>query len=164
MTTIRLITKIMAPKERVFNAARDISLHSKSASQTKEKAIAGRTSGLIEKGETVTWRGKHFGLWLKHTSHIPEMEKSSFFVDEMTKGKFKSFRHEHYFRESDEITVMIDFLQYETPFGSIGRLFDRMLLKRHLTRFLQTRNAFLKSHAEQQASDPPENRNGLGPE
>jgi len=150
MTTIRLITKIKAPIQIVFDLSRNIDIHQKTASKTNEKAIAGRTSGLIEWNETVTWRGKHFGVYLKHKSKITEMELPAYFVDEMEQGHFKSFRHEHSFVSQNGTTVMIDFLQYETPYGIFGKLFDKMLLKKHLTDFLLKRNEFVKNLAETQ--------------
>ena len=74
MTQIKLTNIIDAPIEIVFNNSRNIDIHQYSASKTNEKAIAGKTSGLINKGETVTWKGKHFGLKLKHQSIISEMD------------------------------------------------------------------------------------------
>lgn len=150
MTTIRLITKINAPIQTVFDLARSIDIHQQSTAQSNEKAIAGRTSGLIELGETVTFRGKHFGFYLKHQSKITEMETPNYFVDEMVKGHFKYFHHEHTFVTKNVHTVMIDFLQYKTPFGILGKLFNKILLKKHLTDFLLKRNEMLKKLAENQ--------------
>lgn len=150
MTTIRLITKIKAPIQTVFDLARDIDVHQDAACATQEKAIAGRTSGVISLGETVTWRGKHFGMYLQHKSKITEMEYPAYFVDEMEQGHFKSFRHEHSFVSNKETTVMIDHLEYETPLGILGKGFDKWLLEKHLTRFLLHRNTTLKNLAEHQ--------------
>lgn len=148
MTSIHLITQIKAPIQDVFDAARNIDLHQNSAYQTKEKAIAGKTSGWIELGETVTFRGKHFGIYLTHTSKIIKMEQPHFFVDEMIEGKFKSFKHLHFFEKKDDVTIMTDIVEYETPFGFAGKLFDRLLLKNHLEKFLLERNQILKEHTE----------------
>jgi ligand-binding SRPBCC domain-containing protein len=150
MTTILLITKIKAPIDTVFDLARDIDVHQESAAASKEKAIAGTTSGVIAFGETVTWRGKHFGVYLHHKSKITEMEYPVYFVDEMEQGHFKSFRHEHTFVSNEETTVMIDYLEYETPLGIIGKGFDKWLLEKHLTQFLLKRNKALKKLAENQ--------------
>jgi hypothetical protein len=60
---IELNTTIAAPIERVFDLSRSIDLHANSASGTSEQAIAGVTSGLIEIGQEVTWRARHFGIW-----------------------------------------------------------------------------------------------------
>ena len=148
MTTIYLETKIKAPKQTVFDASRDIDIHQKSASKTSEKAIAGVTSGLINLNETVTWRGKHFGFYLTHKSRITAMNFYGYFVDEMEKGKFKYFKHEHFFEEQNGITIMKDKLQYETPFGIFGELFDILFLEKHLTQFLLERNKTLKEVSE----------------
>ncbi|WPO79613.1 SRPBCC family protein [Flavobacterium sp. KACC 22761] len=148
MTTINLTTKIKASKQIVFDASRNIDLHQQSASPTKEKAIAGVTSGLINLGETVTWRGKHFGFYITHKSRITVMNFYNYFADEMEKGKFKSFKHEHFFEEENGFTIMKDKLQYETTFGIFGELFDILFLEKHLTNFLLERNKVLKEVSE----------------
>lgn len=148
MTTIHLTTEIKASIETVFNNARDIDLHQQSASQTHEKAIAGRTFGLIGIGETVTWKGKHFGIYLQHQSVITEMDFYTYFVDEQLKGNFKSFKHQHFFEEKNGVTIMQDILEYETPFGIFGKMFDVLFLKRHLVKFLLYRNEVLKAFSE----------------
>lgn len=155
MTTINLITKINAPKQIVFDLSRNIDIHQNSASQTNEKAIDGVTSGLINYNEIVTWRGKHFGFYLTHKSRMTAMDFYDYFVDEMEEGKFKSFKHEHSFVEKDGKTVMIDNLSYETPFGIFGRLFDKLILKKHLTKFIIQRNNVLKELAEKQNQTHP---------
>ncbi|BDU23671.1 SRPBCC family protein [Flavobacterium sp. GSB-24] len=150
MTTINLITKINAPKQIVFDASRNIDIHQQSASESNEKAIAGVISGLINLNEKVTWRGKHFGFYLTHKSRITAMNLYDYFVDEMERGKFKSFKHEHFFEEEKGITIMKDKMQYETPFGIFGKLFDVLFLKKHLTNFLLERNKVLKQVSEKQ--------------
>ena len=144
MPTITLQTHISAPIQKVFNLSRDLDFHQQSASHTQEKAIAGRTAGLIELGESVSWKGKHFGLWLKHTSVITEMRAPYYFVDEMSKGLFKSFRHEHYYEEVEGGTLMTDRLYFEAPFGLLGTIVSELVLKGYLKRFLERRNAALK--------------------
>ena len=54
MPIIKIEMKINAPIERVFDLARCIDLHTESMSNSKEKAVAGKTKGLINKDETVT--------------------------------------------------------------------------------------------------------------
>jgi len=148
MTTINLTTKIIASKKTVFDASRNIDVHQQSASKSNESAIAGITSGLINLNETVTWRGKHFGFYLTHKSRITAMNLYDYFVDEMEEGKFKTFKHEHFFEEKNGVTIMTDKLQYETPFGIFGKLFDTLFLKNHLIHFLLERNKILKEVSE----------------
>ncbi len=150
MTVIMLTTRIKAPIEIVFNIARNIDIHQLSAVKSNEKAIDGKISGLIELNETVTWRGKHFGLNLLHKSRITKFKLSAYFTDEMEEGHFKSFNHEHFFHTENEYTVMIDRLKYKTPFGILGALFDKIILKKYLTNFIKKRNLFLKNLIENQ--------------
>jgi ligand-binding SRPBCC domain-containing protein len=148
MTTIELTTVINAPIQLVFDHARNIDTHQESPGKSNEIAIAGRTSGLINKRETVTWRGKHFGVFLQHQSVISQMEQPTYFIDEQLKGNFKSFKHQHFFEQKNGQTIMKDIMQYETPFRIFGKIFDAILLKKHLTQFLIDRNAYLKLVSE----------------
>lgn len=150
MTTIIITTKIKAPIESVFDTARNIDIHQLSAIKSNEKAIDGKTSGLIELNETVTWSGKHFGLNLMHKSKITQFKFPTYFVDEMEEGRFKLFKHEHFFQTEKNYTVMIDRLDYETPYGFLGIIFDKIILKKYLTNFIKTRNEILKNLAENQ--------------
>ena len=148
MTTLILSTKIKAPIETVFDISRNIDIHQLSAAESNEKAIDGRTSGLIELNETVTWSGKHFGLNLLQKCRITQFHFPTYFVDEKEEGHFKSFKHEHFFQAENDYTVMIDRLDYKVPFGMLGIIFDRIILRRYLTNFIKKRNAFLKNLAE----------------
>lgn len=148
MTTINISTKIKASKKVIFDLSRNIDIHKLSTAKSNETAIDGVTSGLINVNETVTWRGKHFGIYLTHKSIISAMEIPSYFVDEMLEGHFKSFKHQHTFIEENGITIMKDVIEYETPFGIFGRLFDKLILKNYFTKFISKRNDFIKRLAE----------------
>lgn len=148
MTTLHLTTKIKADKTIVFDISRNIDFHQQSLTHTSEKAIAGRTSGLIELDETVTWQGKHFGFNLTHQSKISEMHAYDSFTDEMLKGRFTSFVHYHYFEEEEGATIMIDEVHYETPFGLLGKLFDVLFLNRYLRKLIEKRNEAIKLQSE----------------
>jgi len=148
MPTIQLETRINAPIEKVFDLARSIDLHMESTKQTGEKAIAGKTSGLIELGETVTWRAKHFGIWQTLTSKITEFDRPDYFVDEMVQGAFKSFRHKHHFSSIDNQTLMKDVFVFESPLGVLGSLFNWLILKGYMTTLLTKRNKVIKKAAE----------------
>ena len=149
MPKIELITKINAPVEKVFDLARSIDLHMESTKQTGEKAIAGKTAGLIGSGETVTWRAKHFGIWQNLTSKITEFDRPNLFVDEMVQGAFKNFRHEHHFKISDDHTIMRDVFAFESPWRILGRLFNWLLLKKYMTELLIKRNQAIKKASEE---------------
>lgn len=148
MTTIKLRTVIDAPIERCFDLARNIDLHQLTTEQTSERAIAGKTSGLIEKGDFVTWEAIHFGLKQRLTVTILEMDYPHYFSDKMVKGAFKEMNHKHFFEYQQGKTVMSDEFTYKTPFGVLGVVFDRLVLKAYMKKFLLKRNRVLKKVAE----------------
>jgi ligand-binding SRPBCC domain-containing protein len=141
-------TRIAAPTSRCFLLELNIDLHRHSTADTGERAVAGVTTGLIGEGESVTWRGRHFGLMLQHTSKITQYEPPTFFQDVMTAGVFKSFEHNHRFQHQDGETVMTDELRFAAPLGVLGLIAERLVLRTYLTRFLLERNKLVKHVAE----------------
>lgn len=148
MPEILLTTSIAAPVHRCFDLSRSIDLHTISTAHTGETAIAGVTSGLIGFGVQVTWRARHFGLWQTLTSEITAYDRPYFFADEMVKGAFNNFRHEHLFEEHQELTIMHDRFTYTSPLGLLGNCADFLFLKRYMTKLLQQRNLTIKDFAE----------------
>lgn len=148
MCTIHLTTFIAAPIERVFDLSRSISLHKISSAHTNKEAIGGITSGLINKNETVTWRAKHLFKIRYFTTLILEMQSPNFFIDEMQNGDFKSLKHEHHFKKINNGTIMIDILNFESPYGIIGKCFNRIYIKNYLQKFIIQRNIVIKDYAE----------------
>jgi len=148
MPTIHLTTFIEAPIERVFDLSRSITLHAKSMEHTKEKAIAGVISGLINLNETVTWQAKHFYKTRILQSKITAMTPYTFFCDEMVKGDFKSIKHEHHFKPITNGTIMIDLFSFETPYGVLGKIVNTLFLKSYLQKLLEGRNKIIKDYAE----------------
>lgn len=152
MPQIRLETFIRAPIERCFDLSRSIDLHTISTAGTKEKAISGRTHGLIELNETVTWQATHFFIRQKLTSKITAFEKPFYFRDEQIKGAFKLMQHDHIFTEIPNGTLIKDVFHFEAPLGILGRIANKLVLTKYMTRFLTERNAIIKKYAESEAA------------
>jgi ligand-binding SRPBCC domain-containing protein len=147
---IKLSLFIKAPIQVCFDLSRSIDIHMESTSHTNEKAVKGRTSGLIELGETVTWEATHFGIRQQLTSMITELDSPNKFVDEMVSGAFKRFRHEHTFELLDGGTLMTDKFDYTSPFGPLGKLADVLFLRSYMESLLLRRNEYIKYNAERQ--------------
>jgi ligand-binding SRPBCC domain-containing protein len=149
MPRVEIETTIHAPRPVVFDLARSIDAHQQSQATRKERAVAGRVSGLIELGESVTWEAVHFGLRQRLTSRISAMERPSYFRDSMVEGAFARFDHDHSFTvQSPEVTVMRDVFDFTSRFGVIGRFADEIFLTRYMTSLLRERNQVLKDLAE----------------
>ena len=140
--------RIAAPIERCFDLARSIDAHVASTDGTDEVPVAGRTSGLIEAGEQVTWRAKHFGVTQHLTVRIVSMDRPRRFSDEMVKGAFKSFQHDHLFRAVDGGTEMVDVMRITAPLGPLGWIAERLFLGAYMRRFIIKRAEILKELAE----------------
>jgi ligand-binding SRPBCC domain-containing protein len=152
MQTIVLETEIAAPVERCFLLSLSLDLHQDLASRTQERAVAGRTRGIIGPGETVTWTGRHFGVSLTHESIISGYDRPRYFQDSMLKGVFSTFVHDHFFRSQGAGTLMRDELRFAAPLGALGRLVEKVALRRHMEDFLRDRNRGIARVAESQAS------------
>lgn len=148
MATITLTTEIKASPAQCFDASRNLDLHVSSMKHTGEKAVAGRTKGLIEMGEQVTWEARHFGLRQQFTSKITSFDPPHYFQDSMVKGAFRSFVHDHYFDPIPGGTKMRDVLSFQSPLGFIGRAVDRLIMAAYLKRLIQARNLAIKEVLE----------------
>src|SRR5450432_774790 len=117
MAVIELKTRIEAPIDRCFDLARSIDFHVVTTSKTQERAVAGRTTGLISPGEVLTWRAKHFGLWQDLTVQVTAFGRPRYFRDAMTKSAFASMSHDHRFETLGASTVMSDRFSFASPLG-----------------------------------------------
>ncbi len=148
MPKIELETFIKSEIEICFDLARSIDLHLISTSKTQEKAIDGKTSGLIELNEFVTWEAIHLGVKQRLTSKITAFERPFHFRDEQLKGIFKSIKHDHYFELMDDKVLMKDDFNYEAPMGFLGKMVESLFLTNYLRKFLVGRNQMIKEYAE----------------
>lgn len=148
MTLIELVTRIAAPPERCFDLARSIELHMRSTAHTGERAIAGRTAGLVELGDEITWHARHLGVWQSLTGRITAYDRPRYFQDTMLRGTFQSLRHDHFFEPEAGGTLMRDVLELSAPLGPLGWLAERLFLTAYMRRFLEARNRVIKEVAE----------------
>ncbi|MGI4872174.1 MAG: SRPBCC family protein [Janthinobacterium lividum] len=108
-------TFIQVPPALCYALALNVQLHMASTRRTQERVVAGRTSGQLELGETITWEARHLGLRQRLTVQITSAEPPAHFRDEMRRGAFKRLRHDHYFepRQQGSATLMRDVFAFE---------------------------------------------------
>ena len=148
MPLIYLETKINSKIEICFDLSRSIDLHQISTARSKEKAIEGKNSGLINFDETVTWQAIHFSIKQRLTSKITKFQKPFYFRDEQVKGAFKYFIHDHNFEQSSNGVLMKDMFEFQSPLSFAGNLFNKIILTRYMTKLLTERNRVIKDYAE----------------
>lgn len=148
MTRIILETIVRAGADRCFDLSRDVSVHTGSTGASREHAVAGVTSGLLELGDEVTFEARHLGTRWRMTSRIAEFERPYRFVDEMRAGPFQRWRHEHVFVEQREGTLVIDRVEYRPLLWPLSWLVDLLFLRFYMRRLLEGRNRHLRAVAE----------------
>lgn len=151
MVELKEITIISAPIKRCFDLARSVEVHLAGNVHFGESAVAvgGVTSGLVDLGQRVTWRAKHFGVWQNLTSEITRFERPTYFRDEMIKSAFKRMEHDHYFlATTPNETVMTDVFRFAAPLPILGKIAEMAVLRRYMRNLLRERNQAIKEIAE----------------
>ncbi len=151
MIVIHEITVIRAPIERCFDLARSVEVHLLGNTHWNESAVAvgGRTSGLIDLGDQVTWRARHFWTWHTLTSRITKMQRPAYFQDAQVRGIFRSMVHDHLFRMlPGNRTEMKDVFAFEAPLPLLGRAAELLFLRKYMSKLLHERNQVIQQVAD----------------
>jgi ligand-binding SRPBCC domain-containing protein len=152
VSVLRATTVVHAPVGLVFDLARDVAEHTAALAHTGERVVRpGRTEGLLEEGDLVCFRARHFGLPMSLCARIVELDPPVRFVDEQVRGPFCRLRHTHTFTATPGGTLVTDVVEWTSPAGPLGRLVDDVVLRRHLLGVVTARNAHLKRRAEVRA-------------
>ena len=69
----------------------------RTTASSRERAVAGVTTGLMGAGDTVTWEAVHLGIRQRLTVRITRYARPLLFVDEMVEGAFRRLTHIHEF-------------------------------------------------------------------
>ncbi len=146
VTHIRLTTEIAARPAVCFDACLNVDVQL--SLDRGMRAVDGVAAGPLRLGDTVTWRARHFGVLWHMTSRIIAVDRPHSFVDRMQRGPFADWRHIHTFEPTSMGTQMRDDVEYHTPLGWLGLLFDAAILEMYVTRLLTSRNQRLKRLAE----------------
>ena len=145
--TLELVTHIAAQPAELFDLSLDVGAHTASMSGSGERIVGGVRTGRMKLGDTVTWSARHFGIPWRMTSRISAYERPVRFVDEQVRGPFRSWHHEHSFTwdPATETTVMRDVISFAAPFGIIGRVVERLVLRGYMERLIASRNKHLSA-------------------
>lgn len=81
--------------------------------------------------------------WITEITQVRERE---FFIDNQVKGPFRLWHHQHLFRETANGTEMRDIVNFELPFGFIGRIGGSVIVQKRIEAIFRFREAFINSH------------------
>lgn len=148
MPTIHLTTFVAQSAAVVFDLSRHVGLHKDAMLDHREEAVAGTRFGLLEAGETITWRARHFMKDRLLRLRVVEMQKPERYITEQAMGPFASYRHERHVKPCDNGSILINLIHYEWPQGRWGRIADRLFLRSYLEQQIQKHNETIRKAAE----------------
>lgn len=82
--------------------------------------VAGKSSGLLDLGESVTWEARHLGMRLRQGATITQLERPNAFIDESTTGPLR-FRHVHRSFAEGKAVRMLDEFDFNLASASWAR-------------------------------------------
>jgi ligand-binding SRPBCC domain-containing protein len=96
-------------------------------------------------GMEITYRVRPlFGIPVTWVTKITAVNAPYYFVDDQKSGPYKQWHHEHFFREMEGGTEMIDIVNYELPFGIVGNLAAKLFVNKRLEYIFNYREKKLK--------------------
>jgi len=100
--------------------------------------------GKIYPGMMITYKVKPLlNIKLTWVTEITHIENNEFFVDEQRKGPYKIWHHEHRLTPVNGETLMTDLITYEPPFGFLGSILNRMIIRKKLKEIFNYREKIL---------------------
>jgi ligand-binding SRPBCC domain-containing protein len=87
----------------------------------------------MHQGQIITYFVKPIaGIPLRWVTEITTVKQPLFFVDEQRFGPYKFWHHQHWFEETEGGVKMTDVVHYALPLGFIGRIANRLFVKKQL--------------------------------
>lgn len=83
---------------------------------------------------------------LKWVTKITQVEKNKSFTDFQEKGPYKYWNHFHEFVPNEKGVLMKDIVDYELPFGLLGRIAHKIFIKKKLQNIFNYRYQFLDKY------------------
>jgi ligand-binding SRPBCC domain-containing protein len=97
-------------------------------------------------GTLIQYRLRLHGLPARWLTRIEAWEPGRRFEDAQLRGPYRRWHHTHTFSRHEHGTEMCDRVDYELPFGPVGRLAHAALVARDLERIFDFRAAAVGAH------------------
>ncbi len=118
-------------------------------------AISPAKGIVMRKGAVIDYTLRWLGLSVKWSAEIAEYEPPFRFVDVQLRGPYRRWEHTHTFQVCGSGTRVTDVVRYAVPFGPLGRLAHRLILRRQLEAiFFYRQRALLEVLGASAARDP----------
>ncbi|MYZ59130.1 hypothetical protein EH151_04405 [Elizabethkingia anophelis] len=91
------------------------------------------------------------GIPLKWKTRITQVNYQKSFTDLQVKGPYRYWNHYHEFIENDKGVLMKDSVDYELPFGFLGKLAHSLFVHKSLKSIFEFRYNFLEGYFNQKS-------------
>lgn len=85
-----------------------------------------------------------FGIKVSWQTKICSVENQKYFTDTQTKGPYKVWEHTHSFVEMNNGVLMTDVVNYKLPLGFIGKIVERLVVRKKINSIFDYRKNILK--------------------
>ena len=90
------------------------------------------------------------GIKMKWVTEISQVREKEYFVDEQLSGPYKIWHHQHILQEADGGVMMTDIINYKPPFGFLGNIANRLLIRKQLKEIFDYRTMRLNQRFPEQ--------------
>lgn len=109
------------------------------------KILTKQNDGEIYEGMKIDYTLKPlFGIKVRWQTEICRVENLKYFTDRQTKGPYKIWEHTHSFVEIDNGVLITDVVNYKLPLGFIGKIAERILVRKKINAIFDCRKNILK--------------------
>ena len=126
------LQRIPAPRTDVFAFFGDPSNLARLTPPALRFRIHGSVPARLEAGSRLEYRIRWLFLRLPWVTRITRWIPESEFEDVQERGPYRSWIHTHTFEGTGAEVVMRDRVEYSLPFGALGRLAHRLVVRRQL--------------------------------
>ncbi len=80
-----------------------------------------------------------WGIPMTWVTEITQVEAPNYFIDDQRSGPYAYWHHQHFLREKGSGVEVVDILNYKIPFGFIGRILEKLIVKRKVKKIFEYR-------------------------
>ena len=145
--SIRSVQKIPVPLEKAWAFfANPANLAQITPPSMDFRVISKWHGDRIYAGQIIEYKVRPlFGWPMYWMTEIVQVQDQTYFIDEQRKGPYRLWHHQHHFREIEGGVEMTDTVHYLVPLGWLGRLMNRLIVRKKLEAIFQYRYAQVES-------------------
>jgi len=85
-----------------------------------------------------------FGIKTNWVTEITHVKDKSYFVDEQRVGPYTMWHHQHIIKQKDDRVFMNDIVSYQPPFGFLGSIANKILIRNKMNEIFEYRTTVLE--------------------